>query len=102
MQQSSISKTFLFSLCIFALNFLIQSIKISDVIQNFLLFLYSQGFFEIVLKHRGCLDIPITNGANFFEPSELVKSKTVNRSLLSFPPKHFSPLYVKVLLDKIL
>lgn len=42
------------------------------------------------LKHRGCLDLPIKNICKFSRVA-LAAATPVSRSLLFFPPKHFSP-----------
>ena len=41
------------------------------------------------LEHRGVLDLPTTNMGNF-SPIALAAAVPVNRTLLFFPPEHFS------------
>jgi len=86
------NKTCRFCIFILPLKSVNHSSMICDVIHAFLLDLHSTGSFRMsrFRKHHGFAALPITKG---FSISPDIKShrKTVNLSLQSFPPKHFSP-----------
>jgi len=69
-----------------------NSSMICDVIHAFLLDLHSTGSFRMsrFRKHRCFATLPITKGFSI-SPDIKPHRKTVNLSLQSFPPKHFSP-----------
>ena len=57
--------------------------KISEVIQAFLLATYSVGNDLTFLKQRGFYDFPITNMGNLSVPDMFAQTRAVNLSLLS-------------------
>jgi len=73
-----------------------HSFHSSVVIYDFLLFLYITGKDLTFLKYLGLADLLINKGLNFSEPSTFTAKSNVTRSLLSFPPWHFSFLNVSV------
>lgn len=78
---------------------MINSVNNAEVIKALLLCLHitgkSRGVIRASRKARGHFAFPITIGRNF-SPIELHASKTVKRSLESFPPAHISCLAAKV------
>ena len=71
-------------------SFLTHSSNKTPANQLFFCALYRQGNWFTFLKHRGFLDLPITNISNFF-PVALATAMPVNLTLLFLLPKHFSP-----------
>ena len=61
----------------------------SSVIQLFFFSLYRQGSCFRFLKHRGFLDLLITNISNF-SPVVIAAAMPVNLTLPFLPPEHFS------------
>ncbi|GBN84881.1 hypothetical protein AVEN_108309-1 [Araneus ventricosus] len=59
-----------------------RSLKISLVIQAFLLALYLKEKGLTLAKHLGFSERPIMRGGSFSDPSSLAAKSTVNRTLL--------------------
>ena len=80
--------------CIFILPLKAFNIysMICDVIHSFFLYLHSTESSRMsrFREHRGFAALPITKGF-FISPGIKPHIKTVNTSLQSFPPEHFSP-----------
>lgn len=81
---------FCFTICF--LRFRSPSEKRSAIIRAFLLEVYSRGNDFMPAKHRGFLDFSIIKGLHFSVPDMFAAKSKVTRSLLSFPPWHFSHL----------
>ena len=84
-QLSTSSRIFLFSLQSWRSQFCSQFAQICDVIHAFREDLYFVGKILTFLKHRGCLNFPMTNSHDF-EPAILLHTSTVRRSLATFTP----------------
>lgn len=99
MRWTFINSTFLLSKENFRLTLCKNCSKISDVIQAFLLALYSTGKLSVLWKHMGFWYFPIANSGSFSEPSILAPTKKVIRNLLCLPLSHLSSwsLQTKVL-----
>src|SRR5215469_232984 len=78
-----------------------HSSMMCDVTHVFLLALHSTGSFRKswFRKHRGFADLPITKGFSV-SPDIKPHRNTVNLSLHSFPPEHFSPFRYSLLFGR--
>ena len=86
------NKTCRFCIFILPLKAVNHSSMICDIIHAFLLDLHSTGSFcrSRFRKHHGFAALLITKGFSI-SPDIKPHRKTVNLSLQSFPPEHFSP-----------
>ena len=72
-------------------SFFTHTSKMITVIQAFLLDLYGNGSFLMLLKHLKFADLSITRGGKF-SPTMLAVTKKVSLSLVSLPSAHLSIL----------
>ena len=97
-QLSSSNSISRFSLIIRWFNMFNHCMKIWRVIHDFLFAVYCTpswlGF--TLLKQRGLLYLPTTNGCSF-SPSALQHNRTVTLSLETLTPEHLSPFLTKLL-----